>query len=841
MTRQINFTVKAIAACLLALGVLGGVANAATPAPPKVRWEVLRNEFATADGRTKARLSVTMPRGQSLPAQGWSLYFNSMDGVVTGQLDGKLLLEQVVGGSLFRVRPMPGFKGLPSGRTLNVDYYYPNLLIKMSRAPAGPYLVYDAAPDVTYAVTDFQLQLPTRPEQLRRPAGQHPLVTTQDVYRRNARADVLPAGALPPVFPTPLELKAGAGRVHLARPPQVISGPGLKYETALARALFARYLPQRDGQADAGGPPLPLRLRIGAVDGQSSPEAYELSVNADDGINITGNSAAGVARGLQSLHDLLPLPTQAVGVAHIELPELEVTDAPRFAYRGFQLDVARNFQPKEVVLKTLDLMATYKLNKLHFHITDDEGWRLEIAGLPELTSIGAVRGHSTREGVRLPPTYGSGPRSDDPHGSGFYTRADYIEILRYAAARHIEVIPEIEMPGHARAAVKAMEARHHRMRAAGEPGADKYLLNDFDDRSVYRSPQEYTDHVINPGLESSYTFIEHVVAQVADMHREAGVPMKTMHMGGDELPHGAWEKSPVSRALMEREKLASVADLWDYFYNRVDGILRKQGMFASGWEEMGARRSTKEGAQQLPNPRFTQRGFSLYFWNNTPGNEDFAYRLANAGYDIVLAPVTNMYLDMAANPNPEEPGVNWGAYVELDTVYDFKPLGGTNAGLTDAGRRRIRGLEATLFAETIRDTSRLDYLMMPRLLAVAERAWAADPAWAQEPDAARAVVLHRAAWSGFVNVLGQRVLPRLDLERGDVRYRIAPPGMVLEGGKVLVNHVLPGLTLRYTTDGSLPTVRSKAVTGPIAAKGVIQAAAFDRTGRSGLVARIVSR
>ncbi|WP_432379390.1 family 20 glycosylhydrolase [Duganella sp. P38] len=816
---------------MLALTALTTPAHAAQQEALKMRWEVLRNELTASQPRTRARLSITALKGTPLPAQGWSLYFNTAYGVVTGPLDGRLMMEKVSGG-LYRVRPAPGFKGLKAGRTLHVDYYFSDVLVKLERAPAGPYLVYDAEPEAAHAIGDYQVLLPTREEQLQRPAGQHVLVTPQDTYRRNAQSDVLPAAALPPVFPTPLSLRAGAGRVLLARAPQVISGPGLKYETAFARALFARYLPQGDG----GRAPVPLRLRIGPVDAQQSPEAYELSISADDGINITGNTAAGVARGLQSLHDLLPLPSPST--VQIELPELDVTDAPRFAYRGFQLDVARNFQPKEVVLKTLDLMATYKLNKLHFHITDDEGWRLEIAGLPELTSLGAVRGHSAQQGVRLPPAYGSGPRIDDPHGSGYYTRAEYIEILRYAAARHIEVIPEVEMPGHARAAVKAMEARYRRMAAAGEKGAAQYLLNDFDDRSVYNSPQQYNDHVINPGMESSYAFIDHVVGQVAALHREAGVPLKTMHVGGDELPHGAWEKSPASQALMQREKLASIPDLWDYFYDRVDAILRKHGMTASGWEELGARRTAKEGAQQSPNPRFTQRGFSLYVWNNTPGNEDFAYRAANAGYDIVLAPVTNMYLDMAANANPEEPGVNWGAYVELDTVYNFKPLG---AQLTDAGRQRIRGLEATLFSETVREARQLDYLMMPRLLAVAERAWAPDPAWAQAGDAVQAAALHRGAWSGFVNVLGQRVLPRLDLERGDVAYRIAPPGMVVEGGKVLVNHVLPGLTLRYTTDGSAPTVRSKVVSGPIAARGTISAAAFDRTGRAGLVARIVNR
>jgi hexosaminidase len=841
--------VKMIAALVLAASTLA-TAWASQPAQVKMQWEMLRNEFGTQGGRTKARLSVTALPDRALPAQGWSIYFNSMDGVSTGRLDGNLILEQV-GGGLFRVRPAAGFKGLAAGRTLDVDYYYPNLVINMARAPSGPYLVFDATPDEAIAISDFRQLPPSRPEQLKRDDGRHALVTPQDTYRRNARADVLPGAALPLVFPTPLELKRGDGQLHLTQAPEVVAGPGLQNETAFAEALFARYLPRDGAVAAIRTPKVKLTLGVGPVEGQSSPEAYKLDVSAGEGIRIVGNSPAGVARGLQSLHDLLPLPNGSarvrlpeltppdsgsarVRMSDLTLPEVAVVDAPRFGYRGFQLDVARNFQPKQVVFKVLDLMAAYKLNTFHFHLTDDEGWRLEIAGLPELTSVGAVRGYSAKEGVRLPPAYGSGPGADDPHGSGYYTRADYVEILRYAAARHIDVIPEIEMPGHARAAVKAMEARYKRMQAAGEPGAAQFLLHDFDDRSVYRSPQEYTDHVINPGLESSYAFIEHVVTQVAALHREAGVPLSTMHMGGDELPTGAWEKSPVSREMMRREGLADMQALWDYFYNRVDGILRKQGMFASGWEEMGARR---EGAVLAPNPRFLGRGFSLYVWNNTPGAEDFAARLASAGYDIVLAPVTNMYLDMAANPNPEEPGVNWGAYVDLDTVYDFVPL---DPRLTDAGRKRIRGIEATLFTETVRDADLLDYLLMPRLMAVAERAWAADPAWARERDPARAAALHRAAWSGFVNLLGQRLLPRLDLERDDVRYRIAPPGMLLDGGKVLVNHAIPGLTLRYTTDGSAPAAGSRPVKGPIAARGVIRAAAFDRNGRPGAAARIVN-
>lgn len=534
------------------------------------------------------------------------------------------------------------------------------------------------------------------------------------------------------------------------------------------------------------------------------------------------------------------------------MPELTIVDAPRFGYRGFMLDVSRNFHGKEVVFKWLDLMARFKLNKFHFHLTDDEGWRLEIAGLPELTDVGAVRGHAASPGVRLQPAYGSGPDPKDASGSGYFTRDEYKQILRYAQARHIEVIPEIEIPGHARAAVQAMESRYHRLKAAGDKDYARYLLNDLEDRSVYNSPQLFGDNVINPGHESSYTFIEHVVDEVVKLHREAGVPLSTIHMGGDELAHGAWEKSPVSAAMMKKHNLKTVVDLWDYFYDRVDGMLRKHGLFMSGWEELAARQTTLDGRPKLiPNPRFPQRGFSAYVWNNTVGNEDLAYRLANAGYDIVLTPVTRMYMDMAHNANPDEHGVNWGAYVELDTVHDFIPLDiNKNAPeasrigkdrLTDYGKRRVRGLQANLFVETVRDPARIDYLVMPRLVAVAERGWAADPAWARESDPARMDALHRDAWTGFVNALGQRVLPRLDLDGSKLAYRIAPPGMMVEGGRVLVNHVLPGMTLRYTVDGGMPSASSPVVDGPIAARGTIRAAAFDRNGRMGQVASIEQR
>ena len=805
-----------------------------------LQWE-LQRPVAGAQlpkGSSPARFTLTNRDTQALPAQGWSLYFNALDRMPKGVQSGGLLLEQIAG-SLFRLYPGPGFRGLAPGQAIAFDYRHTDSVYTSSKAPSGPYLVYDAAPDTGVALAYSVVPL-AQPPQAGVKDSPHSLVTPQDTYRRNARAALLPASALPKVLPTPLQLDAGKGTLALKGRPQVEAPSTLANEAALARSLFPSDLP------GSGGPA--LRLSVGSVPGQTSPEAYRLSIAASGGIAIVGNSAAGVAHGLQSLRDLMPLP----GTKAPALPELTIVDAPRFGYRGFMLDVARNFHGKETVFKWLDLMARFKLNKFHFHLTDDEGWRLEIAGLPELTDIGAVRGHAARPGVRLQPAYGSGPDPKNPSGSGYFSRDDYKDILRYAQARHIEVIPEIEMPGHARAAVQAMESRYHRLKAAGDKDHANYLLNDLEDRSVYSSAQYFGDNVINPGHESSYTFIEHVVGEIVKLHREAGVKLSTIHMGGDELAHGAWQKSPVAQAMIQKHGLGDVADLWDYFYDRVDGIMRKHGLFTSGWEELAARQTTLDGRPKLiPNPRFTQRGFSAYVWNNTPGNEDLAYRLANAGYDIVLTPVTRMYMDMAHNANPDEHGVNWGAYVEVDTVHDFIPLDiNKNASeaarigkdrLTDYGKRRVRGLQANLFVETVLDPERIDYLVMPRLVAVAERGWALDPAWARENDPAKAGVLHRAAWTGFVNALGQRVLPRLDLDGSRVAYRIAPPGMIEEGGQVKVNHVLPGMVLRYTVDGSIPNAGSPIVNGPIAAPGTIRAAAFDRNGRMGQVASIERR
>lgn len=828
-------------------------------APFALRWEVVRNEFTAQapDGRSHSVFELRSTGDRGLPAQGWALYFTCLSEAETGPVPGGLQVEQVVG-TLYRVRPASGFVPVPAGGSLAIRIVHPEVVTQIDKGPQGPYLVFDEAPTVGVPITEFRAPVQTRPEQLDRGPDQRLAQWTPEArFERQARILPVAPEALPPVFPPPLQWQRGPGQLHWGRPPAVQAPAALKREAAQVAGWLAPHF--ADPKADPAQPT--VRLAIGPIDGQASPEAYELRIDAQ-GVSLRGATAAGVARGLQSLRDLLPLraPTAPATAAGVTLPALHLVDAPRFGHRGLMIDVARSFLPPAALHRVIELMARLKLNVLHLHLTDDEGWRLEIRGLPELTGIGGRRGHVPAGATgadlpHLPPAHGSGPVAGTLPGSGHYSRAEYIALLRHAAQRYIEVIPEIEMPGHARAAVRAMETRALRLARQGRPDAERYRLNDPHDRSVYRSPQLHTDHVIDPGLESTYTFIGHVVDEVVSLHREAGVPLRRLHVGADELARGAWQGSPASQAAMRRLKLDSTEALWDHFYGRVASILQRHRLTPMGWEELGARVTRLHGRHTLiPNPAFVGRGFELVVWNNVEGNEDLANRLANAGYRTVLAPAMSLYFDMAPNGNPDEHGVNWANYADLDTVFDLVPFDMTRRvpgdpgsrlpgkdGLTDFGQRQILGLQGTLFSEIAHDEARLQHLIMPRLLALAERAWVADPAWARAPDAAQGAALHAQDWSRFVHQVGRQVLPRLDAEGPVLNYRIPPPGLRRIDGAIHANHPLPGFVLRYTTDGSEPTPASPVVTGPIAATGVVRVAAFNTLGRRSASAALAPR
>lgn len=825
-------------ACLLALCAQVACPareNAPDGAGLAVKWELAGNTPATT-----AAFTIRNKSGSALPA-GWRLYFTSAMGISTAGVAGGFNIEHV-NGDIYRIFPDAAFSLLP-GAAARITYNYDDPVLNCSAAPAGMYLVRDSAPDKGYPVEDFVVAPIKDPS-----AG---FITPAQIYARNSLIKDIPAADLPAIFPTPAVYTALKGEFLLGRKARICADAALRAEAEYLADELAPLLGGRPRIVAAGnGADIVLgKAAMGA-------EAYRLAVSPGK-IEITASGPAGAFYGIQSLKSLMP-PTAWAGTGtEIRIPAADVRDAPRFGYRGLLLDVARNFKKKEQVLKVLDLMSLYKLNVLHFHIIDDEGWRLEIPGLPELTEVGARRGHTADGKKMLPPSYGAGPEPGRSLASGYYTRADFIEILKYAARRHIAVIPEIESPGHSRAAIRAMDARYERLRSYGKSAeAEQYLLRDLNDASQYRTAQGWNDNVMCVALPSTYSFMEKVIGEIQGMYKEAGAPLDTIHLGGDEVPAGAWEKSPAILALMAGNPgLKTVDDLWYYYFGRMNAMLKKRGLFLSGWEEAGLRKVLADGKKQIvPNPDFANENFRLHVWNNVIGwgAEDLPYRLANAGYKVVLSCVGNNYFDLAYVKSPDEPGYYWGGYVDVDKPFYFIPYdyyrstrenaAGDPADLayfngkerlTDYGRSNIAGIQGLLWGENIKNNESLEYMILPKLLGLAERAWAQDPQWAVEKDTDTARELYDQAWSVFVNTVGKRELPRLDRYHGGFAYRIPPAGAAIEDGKVFVNIQLPGFDLRYTSDGSEPTARSGKYTGPITGKGLIKIKAFNALGRGG--------
>jgi len=820
----------------------------------RISWEVIDNNYQNKNEALTV-LVITNSGKNVLPASGWKFYFNSGRGFTENAVSGNAKINQV-NGDLYSITPTGGFKDLKPGESARIEYVNDDPVVNVTDAPEGIYMVWDEQPEKGYSIGSFDIK-PYKPSY----TG---LVTPEIIYDRNKTVTDIPADQLPKILPTPVSYTetGGVGNTGYFDLNGVFIGtiPGEKTFTKECNMLKDYLESLNDKILEVDPRSSTIRTISLAYKASLNAEGYELTVNPHN-INIYASTSAGAFYGVQSLKSLISPIALENPKKNIQIPCVEVKDAPRFPHRAVMLDVARNFQSQKQVIKLIEAMSLYKLNVLHLHLTDDEGWRIEIPSLPELTSVGSKRGHTLDSKNHLPASHGSGPDVNNPYGSGFYTKAEYIEILKYATDRHIIVIPEIETPGHARASIKAMDARYDRLVAEGKKDeAAKYLLRDLDDKSEYRSVQYWNDNVINVSLPSTYTFVERVVDDLISIYKEAGAPLPGIHFGGDEVPPHVWEKSPAYLTLkVGRPEIQNTGDLWYYFYGRVNQILKAKGIHLAGWEEMALRKTKIDGNDTyVPNPDFTGEHLQADVWNNVlgGGQEDLAYKLANGGYKVVLTCVTNLYFDMANYKSFDEPGYYWGAFLGIDKFYSFIPydyfknadvdkngapinqnifLG--KQRLTDYGKSNIIGLQGALWAETVKGPERMDYMIFPRLFGLAERAWAADPAWATEKDPIKAKQEYDLAWSTFLNVLGKRELPRLSYHNGGYNYRVPKPGISLQDGKYSSNIEFPGLTIRYTTNGKNPDANSKIYTAPVDYKGgEIKFRAFDPKGRGGNIA-----
>lgn len=825
-----------------------------------IRWELLDNNY-NDQGRYLATFTMINNSNQPLPPNGWKIYFNASPFLAAETVSGPFQ-HGYVNGDLSYFEPTGDFNGLPPGETIRFEFSQNGAIINKTDVPTGLYWVSDENPEQGYTVDNYIVK-PVKDEiELSRGSWDFvPEATPEVLFEENRSIRKISESEWPAVFPTPVSHNKTGRSFELTSNTTIAFDLLFEMEASLLSEELAQVIGNTPALArkDASEHQIVLK-RSDDLNG----EAYRLTVTPDE-ITITAGDRAGAFYGIQSLKTALPASAWSNVQSSVTVPGMEIEDEPRFAHRAFMLDVSRNFKTKEQVLKLLDLMGLYKLNVFHFHFNDDEGWRIEIPDLPELTEVGGRRGHTSNERTHLQPSYGSGPDTDYP-GSGYYSREDFIEILKYATSRHIRVIPEIETPGHARAAIKAMESRYLRLMDEGlEEEAKRYLLQHPEDKSEYRSVQGWNDNVIDVSLPSTYRFLEKIIDELQNMYEKTGAPLEIIHMGGDEVPAGVWEESPAVKTLItEHSGVEGTGDLWNYFFENVQKILSDRGLDLYGWEEIGMTQALwgEQGDEPGPSSAFSGQNVHVDVWNNVAGggDEDLAYRLANAGYKVVLSGVSNFYFDLAYEKTFEEPGLYWGGFLPLDKPFSFIPYDyyknidvsvsgrelddgyfGDKERLTEEGRNNIVGIQSLLWGERLVNAKRMEYMLLPRLLAMAERAWSPSPQWATEENSSYSEELYREDWSRFVNKISGHELPRLDFYHGGFNYRIPTPGAVVKEGEVHANTRMPGFTIRYTTDGSEPTVQSRVYSNPVTEKGWVKLKIFNQNERAGRSVAIDNR
>ncbi len=828
-----------------------------------LKWEFIGNN--AVEGYFSSVFTLENRGDFTLGNSEWALYYSQMGrGVVQESVTGNVRIEHV-NGDLTKIGPMEDFQLAP-GQQVEIGFNKPGKLIKENEAPLGPFMVYSDSEGKTLAsvaIADYSIKPFPALNMVFPSETTVPLPDASWVYKQNNFQVMLEPGNTGRIIPTPVQDTYSGEVVTLGEGLEIHFNEGLDREAEYIAGLLEDAMGKAPiAQQNTNGGANVIRLISGEKATSMGAEAYLLTVDPADGVTIVGGSSAGVFYGLQSLLALVPVKAWENPQSKIDIKAVTISDKPAFEYRGISLDIARNFIEPSAIKKLIQVMAFYKLNKLHLHLTDDEGWRLEIPSLPELTQVGGFRGHTLDDKDHLSPAYGSGsdPDPNVSHGSGFLSKETFIEILKYANQHHVEVIPEINFPGHARAAIYAMEARYDRLMKEGKKeDALKYRLIDPDDASQYNSAQNFNDNIICVCNEAPYLFYERVVDDIIGMYEKAGQTLKTLHAGGDEVPHGSWSGSPICADFLKyHPEIGSAENLQAYFEGRLFEILRKKELIMAGWEEIAMKKNDQ--GVWIPNPEFVGEGMLPFVWNSLDDNLDLGYRLANAGYPVVLCNVTNFYFDLAYSHHPEEPGHYWGGFVNTRRAFEFIPYDVFKSTLTDRywrfiesdsqfkdleklGReahKNIVGIQGVLWSEFLKGGEMLEYFYMPKLLGLAERAWSGQMDLGSIESVEKRVEAINLAWNDFANVVGQCEMPRLDYLFGGFNYRLPPPGAILREGKLHANISFPGLPIRYTLDGSEPDLESTLYTGPVEVCGKVQLRSFDSRGRGSRISIVES-
>ena len=498
----------------------------------------------------------------------------------------------------------------------------------------------------------------------------------------------------------------------------------------------------------------------------------------------------------------------------------------------------------------------YKRQHLDFRLTDDEGWRLEIPGLEELTEVGSKRAYTNDEFESLIPMYGSGPDINST-GSGYLSRVDFIEILQYADYRNIKVIPQISYPSHMRSAIISMDVRYQKyMEQGNQEEAEKYLLSDPDDESEYYSAQGFDDNIACICRESAFTFYEKVIDEIYLMYQEAGVELNKFGIAADELPYGAWQKSPICDQYMEENSITGDYNaLYEIMQRRVYDKLSTYNATMTGWDDILLKLTEKNQSETQIKDFFKGDDVLLFVWKNDwgQGRQDMIYKYANLGYKTVMSNSSAFYFDMVDDKDLDNVGLSWSGYADYKDmwtvdVFDIfndsygveknnisKEYIESSEKLNPSNRDNIVGIQSQIWSETIRNEDILDYMFMPNIIVFSQKAWSQDPEWMKISDKTKREFTLEFEWNKFTNTIGQRVLPIIDNIYGGLSYDLPKPGGIIKNDSLYANSVFPGLNIKYTLDGSLPDIESINYNNPVKLNkdDVVNLRLFDGTGRGG--------
>ena len=765
----------------------------------------------------------------------WSFHWNQQSSIVNIESIPENIKYEYVAGQSYNILSFGKNYDLKSNESISIDFNQSGIVNRISDLPVGGFIVSNN--EIIDVKFTYNWKNADGIEKLDAP-------TSKDRYDLYSPGNVLDKSELEIIIPTPSEITLLDGESSLKSEYKVFVDESLNLDISTVKSLFAENINiDIINSSD-------YDISVQYIDNLLE-ESYLLSIDKNK-ISIEASDKAGALYGLQSLKQLF----LASSLESNMLKHMNISDSPRFSYRGMLLDISRNFYGPDKIKQILDYLSFFKINHLDFRLTDDEGWRLEIPGLEELTEVGSKRAYTKDEFESLIPMYGSGPDINST-GSGYLSRVDFIEILQYADHRNIKIIPQISYPSHMRSAIISMDFRYQKyMELGNQEEAEKYLLSDPDDESEYYSAQGFNDNIACICRESAFTFYEKVIDEIYLMYKEAGIELNKFGVAADELPYGAWQKSPICDQFMEENSIAGDYNaLYEIMQRRVYDKLSSYNATMTGWDDILLKLTEKNQSETKIKDFFQGDDILLFVWKNDwgQGRQDMIYKYANLGYKTVMSNSSAFYFDMVDDKDLDNVGLSWSGYADYKDmwtvdVFDIfndsygveknnisKEYIESSEKLNPSNRDNIIGIQSQIWSETIRNEDILDYMFMPNIIVFSQKAWSQDPEWMKISDKTKREFTLDYEWNKFTNTIGQRVLPIIDNIYGGLSYDLPKPGGIIKNDSLYANSVFPGLNIKYTLDGSLPDIESMNYNNPVKLNkdDVINLRLFDDKGRGG--------